>query len=60
MFGFHWVNKFKVLCLDCSISLFDSSSFPLGTIDTRLDVDAARYSNDVIKKETSGKSKYVS
>uniref|UniRef100_A0A0R3RJZ7 WD_REPEATS_REGION domain-containing protein n=1 Tax=Elaeophora elaphi TaxID=1147741 RepID=A0A0R3RJZ7_9BILA len=47
-----------VLCLDSSVSLFETqTSTELGTIDTALDVDAARRATDLIKKKTSEKSR---
>uniref|UniRef100_A0A183DQ24 WD_REPEATS_REGION domain-containing protein n=1 Tax=Gongylonema pulchrum TaxID=637853 RepID=A0A183DQ24_9BILA len=47
-----------VLCLDSSISIFETqTSSQLGTIDTALDVDAARRATDLIKKKTSEKSR---
>ncbi|VBB30467.1 unnamed protein product [Acanthocheilonema viteae] len=47
-----------VLCLDSSVSLFETeTSAELGTIDTALDVDAARRATDLIKKKTSEKSR---
>ncbi|CAG9530253.1 unnamed protein product [Cercopithifilaria johnstoni] len=47
-----------VLCLDSSVSLFETqTSTELGTIDTALDVDAARRATDLIKKQTSEKSR---
>lgn len=47
-----------VLCLDSSVSLFETKTMAqLGTIDTALDVDAARRITDLIKKKTSEKSR---
>uniref|UniRef100_A0A1I8EA68 U3 snoRNP-associated protein Utp1 n=1 Tax=Wuchereria bancrofti TaxID=6293 RepID=A0A1I8EA68_WUCBA len=47
-----------VLCLDSSVSLFETeTSTELGTIDTALDVDAARKATDIIKKKTGEKSR---
>ncbi|VDK18089.1 unnamed protein product [Anisakis simplex] len=51
-------QNIAVLCLDGSITLFDSeSSTQWGSIDTKLDVDAARNTTELIKKETGQKSK---
>jgi len=47
-----------VLCYDACISLFNSGSLiEIGTIETRLDIDAGRESKDRIKKSTSERNK---
>lgn len=49
---------FQVLCLDSSVSIFETQTLSqLGTIDTALDVDAARRGTDLIKKTSSEKSR---
>ncbi|KHN84752.1 Periodic tryptophan protein 2 -like protein, partial [Toxocara canis] len=51
-------QNIAVLCLDGSLTLFDGESLTeWGSINTKLDVDAARSVTELIKKETSEKSK---
>lgn len=51
---------FEVLCLDGIISLFETLNLSqIGEINTEKDVDAARGATDIIKKDTSGKSKFA-
>lgn len=47
-----------VLCYDSCINLFHTATnAEIGTIETKLDIDAGRGSKDLIKKSTSEKNK---
>jgi hypothetical protein len=47
-----------VLCYDSNINLFDvRNTKQIGTIETKLDIDAGRQQLDKVKKTTSEKNK---